>query len=127
MLLLDSDVVIDITRQHAGAVSWMNRVRQQFPAVPGYVALEVLNGCRNARELRAAQAMLSGWSIIWPDPASCDAAFKTFADIHLSNAIGVIDILVAQTAISRNLPLHTFNVKHYAAVPGLQTIQPYTR
>jgi hypothetical protein len=25
------------------------------------------------------------------------------------------------------LPLHTFNVKHFQHVPGLTTIQPYTR
>lgn len=50
-----------------------------------------------------------------------------FRQVHLANAIGILDMLIAHTAIDMNLPLHTFNLKHYAAVPGLQTIQPYAR
>jgi predicted nucleic acid-binding protein len=36
-------------------------------------------------------------------------------------------MLIAQTALMANLPLHTFNDKHFKAVPNLRTIQPYSR
>ncbi len=37
------------------------------------------------------------------------------------------DIMIGETALALNLPLHTFNQKHYAAIPNLKTIQPYTK
>ena len=39
----------------------------------------------------------------------------------------LIDALIRQTSIAFGLPLHIFNVKHYAVIPGLITIQPYKR
>ncbi|MCS6846631.1 MAG: hypothetical protein RMN52_02825 [Anaerolineae bacterium] len=39
----------------------------------------------------------------------------------------MIDALIAQTAIALDMPLATFNQKHYAAVPQLKTFQPYRR
>jgi hypothetical protein len=38
----------------------------------------------------------------------------------------VLDTDVLAGVVSAQ-PLHTFNTKHYQAVPGLQTVQPYTR
>ena len=31
------------------------------------------------------------------------------------------------TDIENNIPLHTFNIKHYSAVPALTTVQPYQK
>jgi predicted nucleic acid-binding protein len=45
----------------------------------------------------------------------------------LSTGISAFDILIGQTAVELGLPLHTFNVKHFRHVPGLTTIQPYTK
>lgn len=65
MILLDSDVAIDILRRHPPALAWI-RAQNDRVCLPGIVALH-------------------------------------------------------------NVPLHTFNQKHFAAIPALQTIQPYTR
>jgi predicted nucleic acid-binding protein len=50
-----------------------------------------------------------------------------FASAYLSHGLGMLDALIGQTAITLHIPLHTFNDKHYAAVPRLQTVQPYTK
>jgi predicted nucleic acid-binding protein len=39
----------------------------------------------------------------------------------------LFDALIAQTAISLDTPLHTFNVKHFAGIPQLRIVQPYQR
>jgi hypothetical protein len=51
-------------------------------------------------------------------------ALEIFANYNLSHNLGLIDALIGQKSISLGLPLHTFNVKHYAVITGLITVQP---
>jgi predicted nucleic acid-binding protein len=39
----------------------------------------------------------------------------------------MFDALIAFTAMEGAIPLHTFNIKHYHAIPGLTTVQPYAK
>ena len=57
----------------------------------------------------------------------CNRALADFTTYHLSHRLGLIDALIAATAIGLSMTLCTFNVKHYRVVPGLQIQQPYTR
>jgi len=45
----------------------------------------------------------------------------------LSHSLGLIDALIAATAISAGASLCTYNLKHFRAVPGLVTVQPYPK
>ncbi|HRQ40373.1 MAG TPA: toxin-antitoxin system, toxin component [Chloroflexota bacterium] len=65
--------------------------------------------------------------IVWPSPETCDAALALFARHHLSHSIGLLDALIGQTAVALALPLHTFNRKHYKAIPHLLTVEPYSK
>jgi predicted nucleic acid-binding protein len=38
-----------------------------------------------------------------------------------------MDSLIAACAVGLSAELCTFNTKHYRMVPGLKTVQPYTR
>lgn len=87
--------------------------------------MELLSGCRNSGELRIAEKIISRFGIVWPDAASCATALQVYKSVHLSNAIGILDSMIGQTAIAMRLPLHTFNHRHFKAIPGLTTIQPY--
>ena len=39
----------------------------------------------------------------------------------------MLDALIGQMAVALHVPLHTFNQKHYLAIPHLTTIQPYEK
>jgi predicted nucleic acid-binding protein len=67
MILLDSDIMIDLLRKHSPAIAWI--------------------AARGDEKIA----------------------------------------LIGETALALNLPIHTFNQKHYAAIPNLKTVQPYTR
>lgn len=64
---------------------------------------------------------------VWPLPDTCEAALTHFASYHLSHGIRLLDVLIGQTAVTLNLPLHTFNRKHDAAIPNLVLIEPYSK
>ncbi len=104
--LLDTDVLIDIRRGFPPAVKWFDALGDDV-AVSGFTTMEIVQGCINKQ--------------------GCQIAYEQFTLLHLPHQIGLLDCLIAQTSVENNLPLHTFNVKHYKVYPSLQTIQPYQR
>jgi predicted nucleic acid-binding protein len=126
VILLDSDIAVDILRRYPPAMAWISSVQDNV-CLPGIVAIELYQGCRDKRETVALQKELAPFAILWPSDAACDAALANYVQAHLSHALGLLDALIGATALTHGVPLHTFNQKHFAAVPGLQTVQPYER
>lgn len=127
MILLDSDVMIDILRQYPPAIAWLNSVGEEGLALPGYVVMELLQGCHNKADQIKVEQILMTFEIIWPVPETCQKALEIFSLYHLSHKIGLLDVLIGQTAVALNLPIYTFNRKHYVAIPNLTIIAPYTK
>jgi predicted nucleic acid-binding protein len=125
MILLDTDVMVDILRGHEPAKVWL--VSMEEIGVPGLVAMELIQGCQSTREQRTLEKELSEYQLYWPSMDDCNRAMKSFSSHHLSDNIGLLDALIAETAIGINAELATFNVKHYRVIKGLQSLQPYTR
>lgn len=128
MRLLDSDVVIDLLRAYPPAVAWFDTLAAaESLYLPGYVMMELLQGCRNKTEQAHLERALGSYGIVWLMPADCERALHVFAAYRLSHNAGMLDVLIGQTAVMLATPLHTFNVKHYQFIPDLQTIQPYSK
>jgi hypothetical protein len=127
MILCDTDVIIDIIRRHPPAVAWAQSVATEELVIPGYVAMELVHGCHILHDVKTVLATLQPYRLVWPSSKYCDRAFQTLLDLRLSHGIDLVDTLIAQTAIALQVPLHTFNLKHFAPVPELRTAQPYQR
>jgi len=126
MRLLDTDILIDILRQYPPALAWF-RSSPELLYAPGFAVMELVQGCRNKAELRRVQRLAALLPIVWPTDADCRRALADFTLYHLSHNLGLLDSLVAATAVGRGATLCTFNVKHFWVVPGLVTEQPYSR
>ena len=127
MKVFDTDVVIDLIRKHPPALAWAQTLGSEELVIPGFVAMELTEGCLSKRDLVAIEKTLRPFRIAWPTEDRCNAALDTLRQLGLSHGIGMADVLIAQTAMMLGLPLHTFNRKHFNAVNGLQTVQPYNR
>jgi predicted nucleic acid-binding protein len=128
MILLDSDVMIDLLRQYPPTTRWFDALdEEENLLLPGYVVMELVQGCRNKAEQSRLQRELTTYGTVWPTSADCDKALDVFTKYHLSHNAGLLDVLIGQIAVSLGVPLYTFNQKHYHFIPGLQTIQPYER
>ncbi|HUQ69642.1 MAG TPA: PIN domain-containing protein [Planctomycetaceae bacterium] len=126
MLILDTDVLIDVQRGHATALTWFGGLAEA-PSVPGLVVMELIQGARDARQVRDAAMLTASLSVIWPTTADCQRALADFTTFHLSHGLGLLDALIAACAVGLSAELCTFNDKHYRVVPGLVTTQPYRR
>jgi predicted nucleic acid-binding protein len=127
LLLLDTDIMIDVLRGYDPALEWLREVPLSSICLPGFVVMELLQGCSNKGEQDVLQRELQPVQVVWPQPETCDRALRQFSFLHLSHGTGVLDMLIGALAVELNLPLHTFNTKHYRAIPGLELIQPYER
>jgi hypothetical protein len=126
MVMLDTDVMVDLLRQYPPAVAWLESLEEEI-ILPGFVVMELIQGCRNKAEQEQVKENLTGYNVIWPSSETCDAALSVFTHFHLSHSVGILDAIIGQMAVTLGLPLYTFNQKHYATIPGLRTVQPYER
>lgn len=127
MILLDSDVMIDVLRKHPPAVEWAGSVRDQEVVLPGIVVMELVQGCRSGGQLQVLLKAIKPFRQLWPSEVDCQNALQSLLALRLSDGLLITDSLIAQTAIGHGVSLHTFNIKHFAKIRGLQTIQPYNR
>jgi len=127
MIILDSDVVIDFLRRYPPAIDWLSTLGDEEIALPGYVVMELIQGCGSKAELRKLNGFIADFEVVWPTVETCDRALEVFSQYNLSHNLGLLDTLIGQTAIALDLPLYTFNKKHYAVIPGLVILQPYQR
>jgi predicted nucleic acid-binding protein len=124
-MLLDTDVMVSILRGHPPAVAWLASVRSVPLGLPGLAAMELLQGCRSLAEQQRLEKQLLSFPRYWPSLLDCQMAYRDFAAYRLSHSLGLLDALIAHTALGRAEPLATLNVKHFAVVAGLTTVQPY--
>ncbi|HEV3083601.1 MAG TPA: PIN domain-containing protein [Gemmataceae bacterium] len=117
--------MVDILRGYPPAIAWLASLGATPVGLPGLVAMELLQGCQNLTEQQRVDKLLQQFILRWPAEADCSRAFHDFAAYHLSHNLGLLDALIGETAVGLGEPLATFNVKHYAVIPGLKAIQPY--
>jgi predicted nucleic acid-binding protein len=126
MLVIDIDVLIDVQRGHTAALNWFIGLGE-VPSVPGLVVMELIQGARDARQVREAVRLTAALPMIWPTATDHQKALMDFTSFHLSHGLGLLDALIAACAVGLSAELCTFNAKHYRMVPGLITVQPYFR
>ncbi len=67
MILLDSDILIDLLRGYAPAIGWFETLTEtEEVAVSGFVVMELIQGCRNKTEQEKVQRALANYGIVWP-------------------------------------------------------------
>lgn len=126
MILLDTDICIDLLRNYVKTEQWLAAL-PSVPVLPGFAVTELLAGCRNLTEVRAVERLNRNMEIAWPSLSACEEMLKIYANLHLKHGIGIIDAFIAATAIGSSATLYTFNLRHYAAIPSLDARRPFAK
>jgi len=127
VLLLDTDVMVDVLRGYEPAVEWLGSLTDEAPALPGFVVLELMDGCRSKMEMKRLLKRVAPFRIYWPRDTDCNQALIEFAKGRLTNALSVLDVLIAECALGLNATLCTFNTRHFRSIAHLKTRQPYRK
>lgn len=126
--ILDSSVLIDCLRGHAGAIAFLRSHTAAIGGAPSthlFVAAELYTGARDARELRGIQSFLAPFQLAVPNEADGLAALDLFRQYRLSHGVDWPDCQIAATALRLGVEVFTLNVKHFSAFSGLVVTRPY--
>lgn len=124
IVLVDTSMLIDYLRGHAGAAEVLERERAIGPLHASEISrLEVLAGMRSAEEndTRSLLSMLI-WHPVDEEVAEVAGALgREWLRSH--QAIDAADLAIAGTVVRMNAELLTCNVKHFPMFPNL--VAPY--
>lgn len=120
MFLIDSDVLIWLTRGHAGAKTRLLQINPWRISTITY--LELAQGCRSKDELqRAKRGLAAQQTQILPLTPVISERAMALIDAHaLADGLQLADALIAATALEHDLTLITGNTKHFAVVETLK-------
>jgi predicted nucleic acid-binding protein len=123
-VLIDSDVLVWLTRGHPGAARRLDALPDWRISVITY--MELAQGCRDKAELaRVKKGLAAGNTEVLPVNAAIGERARALIDeLALSHGLRLADALIAATALDSGLPLLTANLKHFAPVPGLR-MEPF--
>lgn len=119
-MLIDSDVLVWLTRGHLGAAQRLQEVSAWKISAVTY--MELAQGCRDKLELaRLKKGLAARHTEVLPlTPAISQRAANLIDSLALSHGMRLADALIGATAFEHGLTLITANLKHFSAVSGLQ-------
>lgn len=118
-MLIDSDVLVWLTRGHEGAAQRLSGLVPWRLSAVTYI--ELAQGCRNKVELaQLKQGLTQCDAQLLPlTPAISERAMALIDAYALSHGLQLADALIGATALEHGLALLTGNAKHFLHLPGL--------
>ena len=118
-VLLDTSVLIDFLRGHAGATTLLRNLDE--PALSSEICrVEVLQGLRPDEEALAGElfALIEWIAVIEPIATRAGELGRRWRPSH--SGIGPADLIIAATTELTESSLLTLNVEHFPMVKGLR-------
>ena len=133
MIHVDSSFAIDLLREQrrepGPASTWVEAHPAEALGLSVFVACELEAGAGAAaaahpgRERTRVREFLNAFTVVFPDDrfaATCGALLARMQP--RGRTIGIMDLLIASTAIIDRAPLLTSNRRHFDAVPDLTVL-----
>jgi len=125
MILVDTDILVDLLRGESGTAQLLNTIASDEPLAVSIVSkMELIVGCRNRDDLANVADLLGRFDVIPINEPSSQRAAALLQEFRLSHGMLIPDALIAATALMRDCALLTNNRKHFSFTPGLKLVAP---
>lgn len=123
MILIDTDVLIDVSRDVYTAVICLQEIAtRDIPAISAVTQMELIVGCRDKAESQKLDKFLKHFQIHpITEPISREAV-ELLRRFRLSHGLLIPDALIAATAIRLNIQFVSKNQKDYRFIPALDLL-----
>lgn len=123
LILIDTDILIDVGRNIEEAVDCLTNIEQQnYSAISVITKMELLVGSRNKKELKEIEKFIERFQIINLNEAISDKAFGLLKEYRLSHGLLIPDALIGATAIVSGVPLVSKNQRDFKFIKELELI-----
>jgi len=125
--VIDTDILIDFSREIPAAEQFLESLRNkgQVLAISAITWMELIEGCRNRRELTATVGFLREFKLLHLSKQVSQKAIALIERYKLSHGLLIPDAIIAATAIMTNSELCSRNARHFEMVEGLKVTKPY--
>ena len=120
MILCDTNILIEFYKGNQQILDALHRIGPANMAVSVVTVGELFYGARDRRELSKIQVHLSQIQQVALDEEISLLFVNLLGKFALSHKLSVPDALIASTAISKDMPIYTLNVKDFHYIPGLK-------
>lgn len=125
LLILDTDILIDVLRGDSDAILFLQTKSQQFQlAISAVTQMELIVGCRNKAELQALERFLQRFQLLKVTESISDGAADLLRQYRLSHGLLIPDAMIAATALEYNESFVSKNQRDYKFIAGLNLL-PY--
>ena len=125
MIIVDTDILIDVGRNIYDAVQCLDQIEQKFSvAISSITQMELIIGCRNKKELHSLEQFMERFFILRLDEQISDAALDLLKQYRLSHGLLIPDAFIAATAIISDLSFVSKNQRDYRFIKDLRLL-PY--
>ena len=121
--LLDTNILIDASRKFPKAVAFMDELTNYNVSI--LTLFELTKHATDKTKLLKIQNGFKRLNTVFLDKKAQDLALSLYSEYKLSTGIGIIDSLIAGTAIFNDFTLVTKNTKHFAKIKKLSLFEPY--
>ncbi len=123
MVLVDTDILIDVSRNIETAINRIKIEEQTGQiAISAITQIELIVGCRNKLELGHLNRFLSRYQILQINENISALTVELIKTYRLSHGLLMPDAFIAATAIIANLPLLTKNQSDYRFISQLNLL-----
>ena len=122
--LLDTCVLIDVSRQHTGALKFIKELKYK-PSLSVLTLTEFKAGVKKEQEHAFIDRLSASLNVHVVDVEIASLAGE-YLNLHSKkHGVGVVDSLLAATAKMHGLTLATHNVKHFPMLKNNEIAMPY--
>jgi predicted nucleic acid-binding protein len=119
--LIDTDVLIDISRGNNAAADFVDDLNDIF--IARISAMELIIGARDRRDQKVIERFISLLQLIELSEVVGQEAYAQAKRYSKSPGLTVADALIAATATTHDLTLVSRNEKHFRPIKGLRFLR----
>lgn len=122
MILLDTNVLIEILKGHQGTVKKVEAIREEI-LISSISVMELYYGALNSIEVRKIEKFTALFSIAHIDSEISIGATQLVKSYAKSHSLDIPDSLIAATAIKHSCKLFTYNTKDFQYIKKLMLLK----
>jgi hypothetical protein len=120
--LIDTDVLIDISKGHSGAADFVDALTGQI-FIGRISAMELIVGARDKREQTIIERFIARYQVKELSESIGQTAYHSLRQYAKSHGLALADALIAATAMVNDLTLVSRNEKHFRPIKGLKFLK----